>query len=120
MRLHRSSVKPWAQGKGYRKRTVLDESDLGIPGSFLQEVSFRKGDIVPIHHHRVQTEVFYAVTEAVFEINGEKVTLAAWGRSGVRTRRPAWKPGDTARHEDTGSEGRVPRGRHRLVTWPMG
>ncbi len=76
MRLHRSSVKPWAQGKGYRKRTVLDEADLGISGSFLQEVSFSKGDKVPIHHHRVQTEVFYAVTEAVFEINGEKVTMA--------------------------------------------
>ena len=76
MRLQRSSTKPWVQGKGYRKRTVLDESELGISGSFLQEVSFRKGDVVPIHHHRVQTEVFYAVTDAVFEINGEKVIMA--------------------------------------------
>jgi quercetin dioxygenase-like cupin family protein len=76
MRLQRSSTKPWVQGKGYRKRTVLEQSDLGIPGSFLQEVSFRKGDVVPIHHHRAQTEVFYAVTDAVFEINGEMVTMA--------------------------------------------
>jgi quercetin dioxygenase-like cupin family protein len=76
MRLHRSSTKPWLQGKGYRKRTVLEQSDLGIPGSFLQEVSFRKGDVVPIHHHRTQTEVFYAVTDAVFEINGEMVIMS--------------------------------------------
>ena len=39
---------------------------MGIAGSFLQEVEFLKGDAVRQHHHRFQTEVFYALDEAPF------------------------------------------------------
>jgi quercetin dioxygenase-like cupin family protein len=63
------------EGEGYSKRVVLAESQLGIPGSFLQEVRFKKGDKVLPHHHRTQTEVFYAVTRAFFVINGEEVVM---------------------------------------------
>lgn len=62
-------------GRGYLKRVLLDEATLGMPGSFIQEVEFRKGDVVPQHHHRFQTEIFYALDEAPFLINGEKVTM---------------------------------------------
>ena len=30
-------------GPGYLKRVLIDESSLGIPGSYIQEVEFRKG-----------------------------------------------------------------------------
>jgi quercetin dioxygenase-like cupin family protein len=62
-------------GQGYTKKVLIDESALGIPGSFLQEVEFRKGDVVRQHHHRFQTEIFYALDEAPFVINGEKLTM---------------------------------------------
>ncbi len=63
-------------GQGYVKRVLIDESSLGIPGSFMQEVEFKKGDVVRQHHHRFQTEIFYALDEAPFEINGNKVTMS--------------------------------------------
>jgi len=63
-------------GQGHLKRVLLDETALGIPGSFIQEVEFRKGDVVPQHHHRFQTEIFYALDEAMFLINGENVTIS--------------------------------------------
>jgi quercetin dioxygenase-like cupin family protein len=63
-------------GQGYLKRVLIDEATLGIPGSFIQEVEFRKGDVVRQHHHRFQTEIFYALDEAPFLINGLKVTMS--------------------------------------------
>jgi quercetin dioxygenase-like cupin family protein len=63
-------------GQGYLKRVLIDEATLGIPGSFLQEVEFRKGDVVRQHHHRFQTEIFYALDEAPFMINGLEVTMS--------------------------------------------
>jgi quercetin dioxygenase-like cupin family protein len=62
-------------GPGYLKRVLIDESSLGIPGSYIQEVEFRKGDVVRQHHHRFQKEIFYALDEAQFMINGQKVTM---------------------------------------------
>ncbi|MCH9734040.1 MAG: cupin domain-containing protein [Actinomycetia bacterium] len=62
-------------GEGYLKRILVPEESLGIPGSFIQEVSFRKGDVVRQHYHRTQTEVFIALDEAHFEIDGEKVIM---------------------------------------------
>ncbi|HEY3420301.1 MAG TPA: cupin domain-containing protein [Methanomassiliicoccales archaeon] len=63
-------------GEGYTKKVLIDESALGIPGSFIQEVEFRRGETVRQHHHRYQTEIFYALDEAPFLINGMKVTMS--------------------------------------------
>ena len=62
-------------GQGYTKKVLIDESILGIHGSFMQEVEFKKGDVVRQHHHLHQTEIFYALDEAPFVINGEKVNM---------------------------------------------
>jgi quercetin dioxygenase-like cupin family protein len=62
-------------GEGYTKKVLIDESALGIPGSFIQEVEFRSGDVVRQHHHRFQTEIFYALDEAPFVINGKELTM---------------------------------------------
>jgi quercetin dioxygenase-like cupin family protein len=75
MRVYRSDVKRWTEGKGYRKRTLLEEGELGIEGSFIQEVEFVAGDKVPRHYHRTQTEIFYALSPIGFEINGERVLM---------------------------------------------
>ncbi|OPY31041.1 MAG: Cupin domain protein [Methanomassiliicoccales archaeon PtaU1.Bin124] len=75
MKLYKASEKEWIRGKGYAKRPLITSSELGIEGSFIQEVSFNRGDIVPLHHHAQQTEVFYAIDEAWFEINGKNVVM---------------------------------------------
>lgn len=75
MKRYRSEDAKWIQGQGYSKRIILPEKDLGIPGSLIQEVKFRQGDKVPLHHHNIQTEIFYAKDEAHFEINGERIKM---------------------------------------------
>ena len=75
MRTYRSSEKRWIEGKGYRKRILLEEGELGIEGSFIQEVHFKAGEMVPPHYHRTQTEIFYALSQIEFEINRERVLL---------------------------------------------
>jgi quercetin dioxygenase-like cupin family protein len=75
MRHFRHEAAKTVPGQGYMKRVLIDETALGIPGSFIQEVEFRKGDTVRQHHHKVQTEIFYAIDEAPFVINGQKLTL---------------------------------------------
>ena len=63
-------------GQGYLKKVLIDGSALGVPGSLIQEVEFRKGEMVRQHHHRFQTEIFYALDEALFVINGQHVTMS--------------------------------------------
>ncbi len=75
MRYFPASLAQWTEGRGYRKRALLREKDLGIPGSFIQEVSFTPGDRVPLHFHRKTKEIFIALDEARFEINGNEVVL---------------------------------------------
>jgi quercetin dioxygenase-like cupin family protein len=77
MKLIRASEKDWTAGKGYSKRVLTELGELGIVGSFLQEVKFSKGDRVPLHHHNVQTEVFYSIGESFFNINGSDIILQA-------------------------------------------
>lgn len=65
----------WTMGKGYRKKVLLEEDELGIPGSFIQMVEFKPGDKVPLHHHEKTKEVFIALDQAAFVINGKVQTL---------------------------------------------
>jgi quercetin dioxygenase-like cupin family protein len=76
MRLFKHNVAPVLPGHGYSKRILIDELALGIPGSFLQEVEFKKGDVVRQHHHNFQTEIFYALDEAAFLINDKSVMMS--------------------------------------------
>lgn len=75
MRLLRSDEQEWESGKGYRKRKLVPEEILGIEGSFVQEVDFKRGEAVPSHYHRKTKEVFIALDPAHFVINGERITL---------------------------------------------
>lgn len=74
MRLIRTDG-PWTEGRGYRKRTLLEEAELGLGGAFIQEVRFKEGERVPSHYHRRQTEVFIALTDVEFQINGGPVRM---------------------------------------------
>jgi len=58
MRLYKHSVAAVLPGRGYSKMVLIDELAMGIPGSLLQEVEFKKGDVVRQHHHNFQTEIF--------------------------------------------------------------
>jgi quercetin dioxygenase-like cupin family protein len=75
MKLYRSAKREWTKGKGYDKRVLLEEKQLGIPGSFIQEVRFHAGEKVPQHYHERTTEVFFALDRALFEINGRAVVM---------------------------------------------
>lgn len=67
----------WEQGRGYRKRKMLLEGVLPVKVDFLQEVRFRKGETIPPHYHRTQTEIFYVLARGSITINGERVDAEA-------------------------------------------
>jgi quercetin dioxygenase-like cupin family protein len=75
MRLLRSGARRWTEGRGYRKRPLVTLEELGIPGSFVQEVQFHPGERVPLHYHRRTKEIFIALDRAPFVINGEEVVM---------------------------------------------
>jgi quercetin dioxygenase-like cupin family protein len=75
MRLYRSGRIPWVEGKGYWKRPLITEEELGLPNAFLQEVTFDQGQSVPLHHHKKTKEIFIALDPGHFLINGEDVAM---------------------------------------------
>ena len=109
MRLYEHDAAPVLPGQGYSKRILIDELALGIPGSFLQEVEFKKGQRVRQHHHNFQTEIFYALDEAPFLINGIKVTMRPGDVLVCEPGRHSREPGCSPRLQDIGPEDRFPR-----------
>ncbi|MBI0583924.1 MAG: cupin domain-containing protein [Methanomassiliicoccus sp.] len=77
MKHFRASDTEWEQGQGYRKRKVFLEGVLPRPVDFLQEVRFRKGATVPMHYHRVQTEIFFVLAPGSITIDGVAVDAEA-------------------------------------------
>lgn len=75
MRIYRSGREQWAEGKGYRKRSLVTEKELGLLHALLQEVSFTPGQSVPLHYHKKTKEVFIALDTGHFIINGEEVVM---------------------------------------------
>jgi quercetin dioxygenase-like cupin family protein len=69
---HIKASEEWEQGKGYRKRR-LGRGPFPRTVDLVQEVRFRKGEVVPPHYHRVQTEYFYVLAKGSITIDGKKV-----------------------------------------------
>jgi len=75
MKLYRAGRLPWVEGKGYWKRVLASEGELGDPGTLLQEVKFFPGQSVPLHYHKRTKEVFIALDPSAFRINNEVVSM---------------------------------------------
>ncbi len=75
MMLYRSGRTPWIEGKGYWKRPLATSEELGLDNGLLQEVEFTPGQSVPLHYHKTTKEVFIALSQASFMINGEEVVM---------------------------------------------
>lgn len=73
MKIVRNQEKPWQDKEGYSKRVLVDEKDLNNPGSQVQTVKIKAGERAENHYHKVQTEVFYFLTDyGYWIINGQK------------------------------------------------
>ncbi|MBM4237189.1 MAG: cupin domain-containing protein [Euryarchaeota archaeon] len=75
MKLLQRENSQWRSGLGYEKRVLVGRELFGDVGTLLQEVRFRKGEKVPFHYHTIQTEVFFALDEIDFVVNGNEVHL---------------------------------------------
>lgn len=74
MKIVRSADKGWQDKDGYSKKIFLDEDDLHHPGSLVQEIKIKAGESAKPHHHKVQTEIFYFLTEnGYWIINGQQM-----------------------------------------------
>ncbi|SEH05504.1 cupin domain-containing protein [Candidatus Venteria ishoeyi] len=66
--------KNWLEKEGYSKKIFLDENDLGTKGARVQEIKIKAGEVAKIHHHKIQTEIFYFLNKnGYFIVNGEKI-----------------------------------------------
>jgi len=65
--------------QGYSKRILATKEDIWSPSNLLQEIKIKPGETAAAHIHKIQTEVFYIVTENGYRIvNGKKVTPKIW------------------------------------------
>lgn len=76
MKIVKSKDKQWLEKQGYSKKVILDEKDLKQKDSFVQEVKIKAGQTAKNHYHKIQTEVFYFLTEnGYWIINGKKMSF---------------------------------------------
>ncbi|HBB76211.1 MAG: hypothetical protein A2186_00490 [Candidatus Levybacteria bacterium RIFOXYA1_FULL_41_10] len=76
MKIIKPEEKDWFEGKGYSKKVLLDEDDLGLPGVWVQEVLIKAGGTASLHYHKKQTEIFYFFdSNGYWLINGKKFTF---------------------------------------------
>ena len=68
---------PWQQGRGYTKKLLLEEGELGAPGTLVQLVRIPPHTTVADHYHAHCTEVFHVTGgRGAFVIDGRRVELA--------------------------------------------
>lgn len=64
---------PWEDRTGYSKRIYVDGKDYGEPGGLVQEIKIKAGETAANHYHKIQTEIFYFLTDnGYWIINGER------------------------------------------------
>lgn len=59
MKFIKSHEGKWLQGKGYKKKILLENNDLNSPGTLIQIVAIEPGSEVMPHYHKKMTEVFH-------------------------------------------------------------
>ncbi len=63
----------WLDKKGYSKKIILSPEELLSSGNLLQEIKIKPGETATEHFHKIQTEIFYFLTEnGYWIINGQK------------------------------------------------
>lgn len=74
MKLVTSSDKTREDKQGYSKKILLDANDLNSPWNIIQMIKIKAWDIAKLHHHKIQTEIFYLLDEHGYRIiNGEEI-----------------------------------------------
>ena len=76
MKLILPEEKKWEEKIGYSKKVYLTEEDLTQPGSQIQMLKLKPGQVAKEHIHKVQTEIFFFTKiNGYFIVNGEKINL---------------------------------------------
>lgn len=66
----------WIQCNGYRKKIMLQETDMNCKGTIVQMIEIAPHTSVPFHHHKKMTEVFYFLEgEGYMNINNKEFFL---------------------------------------------
>lgn len=76
MQLIKTNEEKWLDKKGYSKKIFLNEKDLNHPGALVQMIKIKAGKTAASHHHKVQREIFYFLSNnGYFIVDGEKISL---------------------------------------------
>jgi quercetin dioxygenase-like cupin family protein len=75
MKYIKAEEKSWEQKEGYSKQVLGKESEIAVPGTQIQILKIKPGEVAKAHHHEKQTEIFYFLNNnGHFVINGEKIS----------------------------------------------
>lgn len=79
MKLINPEDKERKENPGYSKKVLLDENDLKNPWSFVQQIKIKAWETAALHHHKIQTEIFYLLNEnGYWIVNGEEIHPKTW------------------------------------------
>ena len=71
-----SGETPWTERPGYSKKPLVTGDQIGAPGTLVQLLRIRPGEVADSHFHKGCTEVFYFPGEAGERtVNGQKVHI---------------------------------------------
>jgi quercetin dioxygenase-like cupin family protein len=77
MKVIRAADSEWIGGKGYQKRILLSAEILPKEVSLVQEVRFHRGESIPPHYHKTQTEIFFVLAKGSITIDGQRIDFEA-------------------------------------------
>lgn len=74
MKLVSSTDKEREDKQWYSKKVLLDDKDLNNPWSLVQMIKIKAWEVAQIHHHKIQTEIFYFLNDhGYWIVNGEEI-----------------------------------------------
>ena len=64
----------WDDRKWYSKKIIFPDTEIWTPGAHVQEVKIKSWDTAKAHYHKIQTEIFYFLSDhGYWIINGERI-----------------------------------------------
>ena len=79
MKFVKWSEKNWDDKVGYSKKILLSDLDIWTKWVHVQEVKIKAHEVAKAHYHKIQTEMFYFLTDNWYRIvNWEKIQPKVW------------------------------------------
>jgi quercetin dioxygenase-like cupin family protein len=75
MKIIKSKESSWIDKQGYSKKILLNDKNNKV---IVQKVKIKPGETAKYHHHKIQTEIFYFLSEnGKWKVNNLEISIKA-------------------------------------------